>query len=126
MKKKRRKHSDNLENANMIPSVFPDYIPPLAGTVSRDSVLCDFEYMLITAYLSKGICTVGPHLGLIPDLRINDFNIGNRKNYALLVPHRYLKKTTRKKPKIVPQPWIKETARSTILNIMKMPHFGRH
>jgi hypothetical protein len=33
---------------------------------------------------------------------------------------------TRKKPKIVSQPWIKEIARLMILNIMKIPHFGRH
>jgi hypothetical protein len=44
----------------------------------------------------------------------------------MLAPHRYLTKTTGKKPKIVPQPWIKEIARSTILNFMNIPHFGRH
>jgi hypothetical protein len=31
-----------------------------------------------------------------------------------------------KKPKIVSQPWIKEITRSMILNVMKIPHFGRH
>jgi hypothetical protein len=30
-----------------------------------------------------------------------------------------------KKPKIVPKPWTKEITRSTTLNIMKIPHFGR-
>jgi hypothetical protein len=85
-----------------------------------------FKYTLITAYLLKGIRAVGPQLGLIPDLKINDFNLGNKKNYALLSPHRYLTKTTRKKLKIVLQLWIKEIARSTILNMMKIPHFGRH
>jgi hypothetical protein len=44
----------------------------------------------------------------------------------MLAPHRYLMKTTGKKPKIVTQPWIKEIARLTILNMMKIPHFGRH
>jgi hypothetical protein len=34
-------------------------------------------------------------------------------------------KTTWKKPRIVPQPWIKELARSTTLNVMKIPHFDR-
>jgi hypothetical protein len=57
---KRRKHRDNLVNVKMITSVFPDYIPPLAGVVSRDSIPHDFKYMLITAYLPKGICIVGP------------------------------------------------------------------
>jgi hypothetical protein len=56
---KRRKHHDDLANAKQIPLVLPDYTPPLAGTVNRDSVPRDFEYMLITAYLLKGIHAVG-------------------------------------------------------------------
>jgi hypothetical protein len=80
------------------------YIPPLAGVVSRDSVLRDFEYTLITVYLPKWICAVGLQLGLMPDLKINDFNLGDRKNYGLLSPHKYLKTTTGKKPKIFSQP----------------------
>jgi hypothetical protein len=98
----------------------------MSGAVSRDNVPCDFEYMLITAYILKGIRAVGPHLGLIPDLKISDFNLGDMKNYAMLAPHRYLTKTTGKKPNIVPYPWIKEIERSMILNVMKIPHFGRH
>jgi hypothetical protein len=74
---KRSKHHDDLANAKQIPSVLPDYIPPLAGVVSHDNILCDFEYTLITAYLPKGIRTVRPQLGLIPDLKINDFNLGD-------------------------------------------------
>jgi hypothetical protein len=31
-----------------------------------------------------------------------------------------------KKSSIFPQPWTKEITRSTILNVMKIPHFGRH
>jgi hypothetical protein len=69
---------------------------------------------------------VGPQLGLIPDFKINDFNLGYRKNYVFLTPHKYLTKTTRKKLKIFPQIWTKEIARSTILNVMKIPYLGRH
>jgi hypothetical protein len=104
----------------------PDYIPPLAGTVNRDSIPRDFEYTLITAYIPKGIHIVGPQLGHIPALKNNDFNLGDRKNYVMLAPHRYLMKMTGKKPHIVSQPWIKELTQSTILNVMKIPHFGRH
>jgi hypothetical protein len=77
-------------------------------------------------YLPKGICVDGPQLGLIPTLKINDFNLEDRKNYAMFMPHRYLMNMTRKKPKIVPRSWIKELARSTILNVIKIPHFDRH
>jgi hypothetical protein len=63
---------------------------------------------LITAYILKGICIVGTQLGQIPSLKNNDFNLGDRKNHAMLVPHRYSMKTIRKKPHIVSQPWIKE------------------
>jgi hypothetical protein len=61
--KKRSKHRDNLVNAKIIPSILPDYIPPLAGVVSHDSVLRDFNYTLITVYLPKGIRVDGPQLG---------------------------------------------------------------
>jgi hypothetical protein len=40
--------------------------------------------------------------------------------------HRYLTKMTGRKPKIVPHPWIKEIVRSTILNMVKIPHFSRN
>jgi hypothetical protein len=44
----------------------------------------------------------------------------------MLTPHKYLTKTTRKKSKIVPQPWTMDITRSTILNVMKIPHFDKH
>jgi hypothetical protein len=55
MTEKRSKHRDDLANVKQIPSVLPDYIPPLAGMISCDSIPCDFEYTLITVYLPKGI-----------------------------------------------------------------------
>jgi hypothetical protein len=121
---KRRKHYDDLANTKQIPSVLPDYIPPLVGTVNCNNIPCDFEYTFITAYISKGIHIVGLQLGQIPTLKKNDFNLGDKKNYAMLAPHRYLMKTSRKKLCIVSQSWIKELAQSTILNVMKIPHFG--
>jgi hypothetical protein len=112
-----------MENVKKISSVLLDYILPFAGMVSCDTIPCDFEYTLITAYLLKGIRAVRPQLGLIPTLKINDFNLRYQKNYVMLTLHRYLMKTTMKNPKIVPQQWIKEIVRSTILNVMKIPHF---
>lgn len=126
MTEKISKHRDDLANANLILSIFPVCILPLAGTVSRDSVPRDFEYTLITAYLPKGIRAVGPQLGWILDLKINKFNLGDRKNYVLLAPYKYLTKTMGKNSKIVPLPWTKEIARSSMLNVMKIPHFSRH
>jgi hypothetical protein len=55
---KRTKHRDDLANEKLILTILPEYIPPLAGTVSRDSVPRDFEYTLVTAYLPKGIRAV--------------------------------------------------------------------
>jgi hypothetical protein len=77
-------------------------------------------------YIPKGICVVGPQLGHISSLKNNDFNLRDQKNYAMLAPHRYLMKTTGNKPRIVSQPWIKDLTQSMILNVMKIPHFGRH
>jgi hypothetical protein len=66
--------------------------------------------MLITAYILKEINVVGHQLGYIPTLKNNNFNLDDRKNYTMIVPHRYLMKVTGKKPCIVSQPWIKELA----------------
>jgi hypothetical protein len=35
---KRTKHKDDLMNTKLIPTILPDYIPPLASAVNRDSV----------------------------------------------------------------------------------------
>jgi hypothetical protein len=103
-----------------------EYIPPLVGAVNHDSIPRDFEYTLITVYILKGIRIVGPQLGHIPDLKNNEFNLGDRKNYVILTLYRYLMRTIGKKPCIASQSWIKELVKSTILNMMKIPHFGRH
>jgi hypothetical protein len=113
-----------MANAKNIPSILPYYILPLAGTVNRDKIPWDFKYTLITTYISKGIRVVGSQLGHIPLLKNNDFYLEDRDNYSMFTPHRYLTKTTRKKPHIVSQPWIKELTQSTILNMLKIPHFG--
>jgi hypothetical protein len=123
---KRTKHRDDLVNAKLIPTILPDYIPPLASTVSRDSVPRDFDYTLVTAYLPKGIRAVRTQQDKIATLKFSDFNLGDRKNHSMLTPHRYLTRMKGKNSKIIPQPWTMNLAQSTILNVMKIPHFGRH
>ena len=102
---KRTKHRDDLENAKIIPNIFPNYIPPLANAVSRDSVLRDFEYTLVTAYLSKGIRTIRAQQDKIAMLKFSDFNLRDHKNNSMLAPYKYLTKMKGKNSKIIPQPW---------------------
>jgi hypothetical protein len=123
---KRTKHRDDLENAKLIPTILPDYIPPLADAVSRDSVPRDFEYTMVTAYLSKGIRAVRAQQDKITMLKFNTFNLGDRKNHSMLTPYKYLTRTKAKNSKIIPQPWMMNLVQSTLLNVMKIPHFGRH
>jgi hypothetical protein len=115
-----------LANAKLILTILPDYIPPLAGVVSRDSVPRDFDYTLVTAYLPKGIRAVRTQQDKIVTLKFSDFNLGDRKNHSMLAPHRYLTRMKGKNSRIIPQPWTMNLAQSTILNVMKIPHFGRH
>jgi hypothetical protein len=61
--------------------------------VNHDSVPRDFDYTLITVYLPKGIHTGKPQLDKILTLKINDFNLGDHKNFGMLSPHRYLTRT---------------------------------
>jgi hypothetical protein len=123
---KRTKHRDDLANVKLIPSIMPDCILPLASMVSHDSVPRGFNYIVIIAYLPKGIRVVGLQLERVIMLKFSDFNLGDRKNYGMIAPRKYLTKTTGKKSKIIPQPWTMDITRSTILNVMNIPHFGRH
>jgi hypothetical protein len=93
-----------------IPSILPYYIPPLVGVVNHENIPQYYEYTLITAYILKGIHVVGSQLGQIPLLKNTNFNLGDRNNYDMLTPHRYLTKTNGKKPRLVSHPWIKDIA----------------
>jgi hypothetical protein len=86
----------------------------------------EFEYALVTAYLPKGIRAVHADQEKIAALKFSDFNLGDRKVYNMLAPHKYLTRTKGKNSKIVPQSWTMNLAQSTLLNVMKIPHFGRH
>jgi hypothetical protein len=102
---KRTKYRDDLANAKLILNILPDYILPLAGTVSCDSVPRDFEYTMVIAYLLKGIHAVRTQQDKIATLKFSDFNLGDCKNYNMLAPYKYLTRTKRKNSKIIPQPW---------------------
>jgi hypothetical protein len=85
----------------------------------------DFEYELVIAYLLKGIRAVRADQEKIATLKFSDFNLGDRKFYNMLSPHKYLTMTKRKNSKIIPQSWTHNLMQSTLLNVMKIPHFGR-
>ena len=59
-------------------------------------------------------------------MKFSDFNLRDRKVYSMLTPHKYLTITKGKNPNIVPQQWTHNLAQSTLLNVMKIPHFERH
>jgi hypothetical protein len=99
---KRTKHIDDLANAKLILSILSDYIPPLAGVVSRDSVPREFEYTMITMYLPKGIHGVRTQQDNITALKFNDFNLRDHKKYSMLAPYKYLTKTKGKNSKLIP------------------------
>jgi hypothetical protein len=123
---KRTKHKEDLENAKLSPTIFPDYIMPLVGMVNHDSVPRYFEYTMVTAYLSKGIRRIRAEQDKITALNFSNFNLGDRKIYGMLSPYKYLTITKGKNSNIIPQSWTMNLAQSTLLNVMKIPHFGRH
>jgi hypothetical protein len=123
---KRTKHRDDLENAKLIPTILPDYIPPLPDAVIRVSVPRYFEYTMVTAYLPKGIHTVRAQQDKITVLKFNEFNLGECKNYSMITPYKYLTRMKGKNSKIISQLWMMNLAQSTLLNVMKIPYFGRH
>ena len=118
------KHRDDLANAKLISSILPTYIPPLSGAVNRDNV--PFEYALVTAYLPKGIRAVCTDQDKIAALKFSDFNLDDRKVYNMSYLHKYLTRTKGNNSKIIRQSWTMNLVQSTLLNVMKIPHFGRH
>jgi hypothetical protein len=123
---KRTKHRDDLANAKLIPSILPIYIPPLSSAINQDSVPRYFDYALVMAYLLKGVRTVRADQDKLAALKFSDFNLGDRKAYIMLAPHKYLTRTKGKNSKIIPQSWTQKLGQFTLLNVMKIPHFGRH
>jgi hypothetical protein len=59
-------------------------------------------------------------------LNISDYNLEDRKSYCMLTPHKYLTNTKGKKSKIISQLRTMDIVKSTILNVMKIPHFKRN
>jgi hypothetical protein len=57
---------------------------------------------MVIAYLPKGICTVRAQQDKITMLKFNDFNLKDRKNYIMLTPYKYLRKTKGRNLKIIP------------------------
>ena len=94
-----------MANVKLVPSILPAYIPPLSGAINRDSVPREFKYTLVTAYLSKGVHAVCIDQDKITALKFSDFNLGDRKVYNMISPHKYLTKTKGKNSKIIPQQW---------------------
>jgi hypothetical protein len=71
------KHRDNIANAKIILCIMSAYLPPLSGTINRDSDPRDFEYTLITTYLLKGVRAVRADQDKLATLKFSDFNLGN-------------------------------------------------
>jgi hypothetical protein len=107
---KTSKHKDDLENAKLIPTIFPNYILALDGTMNCDNVPRYFGYTMVTAYLPKGIRVVRADHDKITALKFNDFNLEDRKIYGMLSPYNYLTRMKGKNSKIIPQLWMMNLA----------------
>jgi hypothetical protein len=123
---RRIKHKDDIANVMLVPSILPAYIPPLSGEINKDSVPSDFEYTLVTPYLPKGVRTYHEDQDKVIALKLCDINLGENKAYNMLSLYKYLKRNKGKNLKLIPQQWMMNLAQSTLLNVMKIPHFDRH
>jgi hypothetical protein len=123
---RRTKNKDDIASMKLVPSILPAYIPPLSGDISRDSVPRDFEYTLVIAYLSKRVRTYRSDQDKVVALKFWDFNLGDHKFYNMLSPYKYLTRTKGKNSNLIPQQWMMNLVQSTLLNIMKIPHFSKH
>jgi hypothetical protein len=81
---------------------------------------------MITTYLPKGVHVVRTEQTKLAALKFCDFNLGDWKAYSMLALHKYLTMKKGNNSKIVPQQCMMNLAQSTLLNVMNIPHFGRH
>jgi hypothetical protein len=123
---KQTKHKDDIMNSKLIPHILPTYLPPLSGAINHDSVPREFEYNLITVYLPKGVRAVRADQDKLATLKFSYFKLGDPKAYIMLASHKYLTRTKGKNSKIILQSWTQNIVQSTLLNVMKIPHFDRH
>jgi hypothetical protein len=86
----------------------------------------DLDYTLVTVHLPKGVRAAHADQDKVATLKFSDFNLGDWKVYGMLTPYKYLMKTKGKNLNIVPHQWMMNLTQSTLLNVMKIPHFGRH
>lgn len=120
------KNQNDWATAQEIPSILPPYTPPLSGKIDCDIVSSSYDYVVFTTCIPKGVTISGAQLAFVPLLKYCNFNLEDKRNYALCALHRYLMLSSGWKPHLVPQPWTQQLDRSSILNVMKIPHFGRH
>jgi hypothetical protein len=73
-----------MANARLVTSILPAYIPPLSSAINRDNMPREFEYTLVTVYLSKGVRAVCVDQGNIAALKFSDFNLGDCKVFNTL------------------------------------------
>jgi hypothetical protein len=99
---RRSKLINDFATVNMIPRILPKYIPPPSGLVNRDSIPRDFNYVVVTAYLPKGVHAVHANQEKLTSLKFTGFNLGYCKVYSMLSLHKYLTIKKGKNPKIVP------------------------
>jgi hypothetical protein len=123
---RRTKNKDNIANGKLVSSMLPNYIPHLSSDINRDSVPRDFEYTLVITYLPKGVRTYHSNQDKVTVLNFSNFNLGDRKVYSMVSLYKYLTRTKGKNLKLLPQQWMINLAQSTLLNVMKIPHFGKH
>jgi hypothetical protein len=105
MAETRTKNRDDITNAKLILCILPAYLPPLSSTINCDNVPRDLEYTLITMYLLKGVHAVRANQDKLIALKFSDFNLGDRKDYNMLTPHKYLARTKDNNSKIILQSW---------------------
>jgi hypothetical protein len=123
---RRTKHKNDMASTKLVPFILPTYIPPLSGAINRDNAPREFEYTLVTAYLLKRVRAVCVDHNKIAALNFSDFNLGDHKVYNMLSRYKYRTRTKGKNSKIVPQQWTMNLTQSTLLNVMKIPHFSKH
>lgn len=113
-----------IEEAVRLPQ-FPEYVNPRLEDDKEPIVLPPATtYELPVLELPLDVKVTEPLLGCIEDLRYAYHDLTVAEKFPRFKPNRYLR-TEHDKEVISPVDWAKPIYRSTILNVLRLPHFAR-
>jgi len=104
------------------------YFPPRNPTTKQVRPQKEPKYNLVTPVIPPGVIVEGDMLGLVGSLIFLDHDLADIKKFPELAPDNYLRTSLKLDSLIITvesKGWATILQRTSILNLLEIPHFGR-